>query len=64
LSVTLQRSRSLGAWFNSCEGTAVNDTNTFTIATVETNSDHLIKEARVPVGGNGKLFARLVLQGL
>jgi hypothetical protein len=64
LSVTFQWSRSLGAWFNSGQGPAVNDTKTFTITTVQTNADHFIKEARVPVGGDGRLFTRLTLLGL
>jgi hypothetical protein len=64
LSVSLQWSRTLGDWFNSGQGPTVNDTKTFTITTVQTNADHILKEARVPVGGDGQLYTRLVLQGL
>ena len=64
LSVTLQWSRNLGAWFASGAGPTVGDTKTFTITTVETHADHVIKEARVPAGSDTTLFTRLVLLGL
>jgi len=63
LSVTLQWSRNLGQWFNSGAGPSVGDTKTFAITTVETNADHVIKEARVPAGGDARLFTRFVLLG-
>jgi hypothetical protein len=64
LSATLQWSRNLGQWFASGAGPSVGDTKTFTITTVETHADHVIKEARLPAGGDAKIFTRLVLVGL
>jgi len=64
LSVRLQWSRSLGTWYDSGQGPAPNDIKTATINIVQTALDHVIKEARLPLGADDKLFTRLTLIGL
>lgn len=63
LSVKLQWSRDLGQWFGSGAGPTVGDTKVFTITTVESHADHVIKEGRLPAGSDTKIFTRLVLVG-
>lgn len=59
----LQWSRDLGQWFNSGGGPAIADTKAFSITIIETFPNHVVKEARIPVAKEERLFTRLVLVG-
>jgi len=61
LTAVPQWSRSLAPWHNSGTGPSAGDVKTFTVTTVSTHADYVIKQARVPVAGEAIFFARLAV---
>jgi hypothetical protein len=62
LQAKVQWSDTLGDWFDSGAGPTPDKIRNFTITTVATEADHVIREARVTAGNSEGLFVRLSIQ--
>lgn len=60
--MTPQWSRNLFEWYDSGPGPTPGDTKTFTIQTISTTADHVVKQATLPVVGEPNVFTRLMLK--
>lgn len=60
---TPQWSRDVTQWHDDGSGPAVGDVKTLSVSTVSSHPDHVIKEARVSMAGENRLFLRLQVTG-